>query len=72
MREMKDVIEPTLDQLAFDRKSPLAGKSPVSELNKANYRQASGHSGPMQNKRTKGLWPAGRETFVPRQNYFDE
>lgn len=71
MEQMKDVLEPTLSNLAFNKKSPLVHEA-VSTLNKANFRQASGESGPMMNKRTKGLWPAGRKTMVPSQRQLDE
>jgi hypothetical protein len=71
MERMKDVVEPTLENLAFNKKSKLA-KAPVSTLNKANFRQASGASGPMMDKRPKGTWPVGREQFVPSQRSLDE
>ena len=70
MEQMRDVLEPELDNLAFNKKSKLA-KAPVSTLNKANFRQASGASGPMQDKRPKGTWPVGRENFVPSQRQLD-
>lgn len=71
MEQMKDVLEPTLDNLAFNKKSPLVSKA-VATLNKANFRQASGASGPMQDKRPKGTWPVGRTPFIPDQNDLSE
>ncbi|KUJ19785.1 ribosomal protein S10, partial [Mollisia scopiformis] len=71
MEKMKDVLEPTLNNLAFNKKSKLA-KKPVSTINKAVFRQASGASGPMQDKRPKGTWPVGRESFIPSQRELDE
>lgn len=71
MEMMRDELEPTLNNLAFTKRSKLA-KKPVSSINKAVFRQASGGSAPMQDKRPKGTWPVGRESLIPKQNDLDE